>query len=373
MTRVIIDARLAGHSGIGVYLEQVLPRVIPHLAPWRPVVLARTALKADLASRLGPDADVRDWDVPPLGLSNLWSVPPVAQPHDLLWTPHFNVPLRRAGPLAVTLHDVLPVAVPHLARRGQRMAVRLWLKAIQARAGIVFCVSDFTRREAITHGALDATRLIVTQLGVDHAWQTGVAATAPRPSDGETSRPTIICIGLMKPHKNLARLLQAFDQVQARIPHRLVLVARHTGLRTIDPNVMSSVQKLGDRVEFIESLPLAELVERTRLAEFAAQPSLYEGFGLPALEAMTVGTPVLAAHAGALPEVCGDAAVYCDPLSVDDIARGLLLLATVPVLRARLSAAGAARSAAFSWDRCASTTVAALEAELGRLSGNAPR
>ena len=88
---------------------------------------------------------------------------------------------------------------------------------------------------------------------------------------------------------------------------------------------------------------------------------------------MTVGTPVLAAHAGALPEVCGDAAVYCDPLSVDDIARGLLLLATVPVLRARLSAAGAARSAAFSWDRCASTTVAALEAELGRLSGNAPR
>ena len=142
---------------------------------------------------------------------------------------------------------------------------------------------------------------------------------------------------------------------------------------TVTVRGLEDVATLGDRVELIESLPFAELVARTRAAEFAALPSLYEGFGLPALEAMTVGTPVLAAHAGALPEVCGDAAVYCDPLSVDDIARGLLLLATVPVLRARLSAAGTARSAAFSWDRCASTTVAALEAELGRLSGNAPQ
>ena len=373
MTRVIIDARLAGHSGIGVYLGELLPRVLPHLAPWHPVILARGASKADLALRLGPDTDMRVWDVSPLGFPNLWSVPPAAGPRDLVWTPHFNVPLLRAGPLAVTLHDVLPIAAPHLAARGQSVPVRLWLKAIRARARIVLCVSEFTRREAIACGGLDATRLVVTPLGVEGPWRTDAAMPLHQASDSETPRPTIICIALMKRHKNIARLLQAFDSVKARIPHRMVLVARRTGLRTIDPDVMPWVRALGDRVELIDYLPLPELAMRTRSAEFAALPSLYEGFGLPALEAMTVGTPVLAARAGALPEVCGDAALYCDPLSVDDIARGLLSLASDPELRARLSAAGIARSATFSWDQCASLTVAALKVELGRLDANAPR
>ena len=330
MTRVVIDARLAGYSGIGVYLGELLPRVRPHLAAWRPVILTRAAMKADLALRLGQDTDIRVWDIPPLGLSNLSSVPPVAEPRDLVWTPHFNVPLLRTGPLAVTLHDVLPIAAPHLAGRGQSVLVGLWLRAIRRRARIVLCVSEFTRREAIDHGGLDATRLVVTPLGVAGAWRMGAATPMVQSSEGEIARPAILCIGLMKRHKNIARLLQAFDSVKARIPHRLVLVARHTGLRTIDPDVMRRVRALGDRVELIDYLPLPELVMRARSAEFVALPSLYEGFGLPALEAMTVGTPVLAGRAGALPEVCADAAVYCDPLSVDAIARGLLTLASDP-------------------------------------------
>ena len=372
MTRVVIDARLAGHSGIGVYLDQLLPRVLPHLEPWRPVVLARTAQKRDLASHLGPNAEVRGWDIPPLGLSNLWSVPPIASPRDLVWTPHFNVPLLRTGPLAVTLHDVLPIALPKLAGRARSVPVRLWLNAVRARAGVVFCVSEFTRSEAIAHGSLDATRLVVTSLGVDDRWHAPPPPPIPGSSD-ERLPPTIISIGLMKRHKNLARLLQAFDRVKARIPHRLILIARHAGLRTIDPDVMPWVRSLGDRVELFEHLALPELIMRTRSAEFAALPSLYEGFGLPALEAMTVGTPVLAARAAALPEVCGDAAVYCDPESIEDIARGLLLLAADAPLRARLSAAGIARSKAFSWDRCASATVCALADQLIKLDANAHR
>ena len=102
------------------------------------------------------------------------------------------------------------------------------------------------------------------------------------------------------------------------------------------------------------------MIAHVRAAQFAAQPSLHEGFGLPALEAMAAGTPVLAGRAGAMPEVCGDAALYCDPESEDDIARGLLALAADPPLRARLAAAGRARARVFSWERCAATTAAAL-------------
>jgi glycosyltransferase involved in cell wall biosynthesis len=162
----------------------------------------------------------------------------------------------------------------------------------------------------------------------------------------------------------VVRLLQAFDRVKARIPHRLVLVARHEGLRNVDRAAMSLLRSLGDRIELVSDLPVAELIARVSAADFVALPSLHEGFGLPALEAMAAGTPVLAGRAGALPEVCGDAAEYCDPWSVDDIARGLLALAADPPRRARLAAAGRARAGAFTWDRCAETTANALDAVL---------
>jgi len=373
MTRIVIDARLAGHSGIGVYLDQMLTRVVPRLAPWRPVILAGGASFAELASRLGAAAEVRPWNVRPLGIGNLWSIPPIAGPRDLLWTPHFNVPLVGRTPLAVTLHDLLPLALPRLTGPGQSVAVRLWLRAIRSRARIVFCDSAFTRREALARGALDPTRVIVTPLGVAHPWQALPPEIKPPMRGDDAARPAILFVGLLKRHKNVTRLLQAFDRVKARIPHRLVLVARSRGLRGVDPEAQRWIRALGDRVEQVEDLPLPDLVMRTRAADFAVLPSLHEGFGLPALEAMAVGTPVLAARAGALPEVCGDAAAYCDPLSVEDIARALLALASDPSLRTRLAAAGIARAACFSWDRCASATADALDTELGILRADGKR
>jgi len=324
-------------------------------------------MRADLASRLGREADVIEWDVAPLSMANVWSVPPVGRRSDLLWTPHFNVPLLSVAPLAVTLHDLLPITAPQLTGRGQSLLVRMWLRNIRVRARIVFCVSEYTRREAIARGALDAARLLVTPLGVAREWFSASPAVQDPAVQGDALRPTILFVGLLKPHKNVVRLLQAYDRVKALIPHRLVLVARRTGVRNIDPEVMPWIQALGDRVELLESLPQAELAARIRSADFVALPSLHEGFGLPALEAMAAGTALLVARAGALPEVCENAAAYCDPRSVDDIARGLLLLASDSSLRKRLAAAGVARAATFTWERCASTTADALAAELGNL------
>lgn len=373
MTRLVIDARLTGHSGIGTYLEHVLPRVVARLGSRRPAVLARTDALAGLAARLGKDAEVVEWEVPPLGARNLASAPPALGPHDLLWTPHFNVPLIGSSPLAVTLHDLLPLTAPELAGRGRSVPVRLWMRAVRARARVVFCVSEFTRREAIERAGLDPARLVVTPLAVGTHWLARPAETSDPAKIETRSPPTIVFVGLMKPHKNIARLLQAFDRVKEAIPHRLVLVARRAGLARIDREVLPQVRALGERVELVEDLPVADLVARVRSAQFAVLPSLSEGFGLPALEAMAVGTPVLAARAGALPEVCGDAAAYCDPMTVEDIARGLLSLASDPMLRSRLASAGIARAAAFSWDRCASVTADALDAELRSLGAGRKR
>ncbi len=179
--------------------------------------------------------------------------------------------------------------------------------------------------------------------------------------------PTIIFVGLLKPHKNVARVLRAFASVRDRIPHRLVLVARHRDVRNVDRDALALVRTLGDRVELVEELPFAELVARVAAAQFAVQASLHEGFGLPALEAMAAGTPVLAGRAGAMPEVCGDAALYCDPEDERDIAQGLLRLADEPALRERLAAAGRARARRFSWDACAADTANVLAASLAAL------
>ena len=181
----------------------------------------------------------------------------------------------------------------------------------------------------------------------------------------------MIFVGLLKPHKNVARLLRAFARVRDRIPHRLVLVARHRDVRNVDRDALALAAKLGDRVELLDEVPFAELLARVRAAQAAVQPSLHEGFGLPAVEAMAAGTPVLASRAGAMPEVCGDAALYCDPESEEDIARALLALGTDATLRARLAEAGRRRAHQFSWDACAATTAIALAGALTALRDRA--
>lgn len=347
---------MAGHSGIGVYLEHLLPRVLPPLAAWRPLVLSRPGMQRAIAASLPAEVEVDAWDVPPLSARCLVSVPPRATPRDLLWTPHFNVPLRSAMPLAVTLHDLLPLTAPSLAGAGRAVPVRWWVRAIRARARAVLCVSAFTRDEAVKFGACERADATVTPLGVDPAWFDSANA-APGLS---RQPPAIIFVGLLKPHKNVTRLLRAFERVSAGIPHRLVLVAHHARVRNVDRDALALIARLGDRVELIDDLPRDELVARVQAAEFSVLPSLHEGFGLPALEAMAAGTPVLAGKAGALPEVCGDAALYCDPTSEEDIAQGLLRLASDSALRTQLAAAGRLRAATFSWDACATLTVSAL-------------
>ncbi len=360
MSRLVVDARLAGHSGIGTYLDAMLPRVSARLPMWRPLVLARSALRDQLAGHLGGTAEVREWDTPALSVADLFARPPGIDSDDLLWTPHFNVPRLGGQALAVTLHDILPLTAPALAGFGRSLPVRWWMSAVRSRARVVFCVSSFTRSEALRHCGLDAGRVRVTPLGVGAAWRNGEScgpATRSAP-------PTMIFVGLLKPHKNVARLLRAFASVRERIPHVLVLVGRHRDLRHVDREALSLAAALGHRVELVEQLPLPELVARVRAADFAVLPSLHEGFGLPALEAMAVGTPVLAGCAGALPEVCGNAALYCDPLSEEDIAARLVELATDAALRARLSVAGRARAGEFSWEACADATAAGLDSAL---------
>jgi alpha-1,3-rhamnosyl/mannosyltransferase len=158
-------------------------------------------------------------------------------------------------------------------------------------------------------------------------------------------------VGDAEPRKNLGRLLAAYGLYRAAAAEPLELVIAG---RAVVPPVP------GIRIE-----PAPDLAELHRHAAALVLPSLHEGFGLPALEALHAGTPVLAARVPALVEVCADAARYCEPHAIESIAAGLVELATVPPLREELRRRGTARAAAFSWQASARAHVAAYERALG--------
>ncbi len=348
--RLLIDARMLDHSGIGTYLSNVLPDVVRRCVALRPMLLVLPSFVSQARVIAGSVAEVRPWSAAPLSVAEI--VPPRAVSRgDLWWSPHFNVPLMSRSALVVTLHDLLPIS-DAAARTGphKRLVVRLWLGAMRQRARRVICVSEFTREQAVRLGGIDSHRTSVAHLGVDPAWTAGAG------SRNVSTSPYLVFVGLVKPHKNLLGLLRAFEILMPAIPHRLVVVGRHIGVRDVDRAALDLAHRLGSRVELLENVAQERLIQVVAGADLLVQPSFHEGFGLPPLEAMAAGTPVLAARAGALPEICGEAAVYCDPQSSADIALSIRRIIDDPLLRSQMRERGRKRARVFTWEACAEAT-----------------
>jgi len=243
-------------------------------------------------------------------------------------------------PSVVTLHDVQHLDLPRLFGRGERLFRRIFYDRASRHAGLVLVPSEFVRGRAVARLGLDPARVRVCAHGVDH--------DTFRPADEPRER-FLLYPAKTWPHKNHERLLAAFALLRAGEPDlRLVLTGGGT-------------EKLAGPagVEARGLVPGAELVELYRRAECLVFPSLYEGFGAPVLEAMACGTPVAAARAGSLPEVCGDAAALFDPRDPEAIAAGV----REALSRAKeLRAAGIERAAAFTWEASARSHAEAYRA-----------
>ena len=204
----------------------------------------------------------------------------------------------------ITLHDVQHLDLPDLFPRSERLFRKLAYDRASRRATEVIVVSEFVRERAVERLGLDPANVHAIWLGVDHERFT------PAP---EVEREQLLLYPARPwPHKNHARLLEAFREIRRKRPE----------LRLLLTGVGHDRRPLPEGVE-ARSVSGAELVELYRRAACLVFPSLYEGFGLPPIEAMACGCPVAAAAAGSLPEVCGDAAVLFDPLDPEAIAAGI--------------------------------------------------
>jgi glycosyltransferase involved in cell wall biosynthesis len=145
------------------------------------------------------------------------------------------------------------------------------------------------------------------------------------------------------------------------IPYDLVIVGQHDGLITGESDgFFARAKSAGKRIEFTGHVSQDQLLALVGNAVALVMPSLYEGFGFPPLEAMAAGVPTLVSRAASLPEVCGDAALYCDPLSVAGIGAGIVSIVTDAALRRRLVCAGKKQARKYSWDDCAQLTASAI-------------
>jgi glycosyltransferase involved in cell wall biosynthesis len=274
--------------------------------------------------------------------------------------------------LVLTLHDVMFLQsgefVPKPTNRYQALG-RHYRRMVAPRcarvADHVITVSEFSRQDILQLiPGLDPARVHVTHQSCDPAFkQLRSAASEATAARGESTRPYIFTLGADDPRKNTLRLVQAYLSLlkEHAIDHDLV-ISGYANWEQSESYQLVKGAGATERVKFRGFITLEELVALYRDAALFVYPSLYEGFGIPVLEGFSSGCPVIASNVTSIPEVGGDAVLYVDPLSVDDIRSAVLRVIQDRELRESLSRSGYARAQQFTWEEAARKTLAIYEA-----------
>jgi glycosyltransferase involved in cell wall biosynthesis len=314
-----------------------------------------------------PRSDRVRWRVIPS--RRLWTVGRLAaemvvRPPDVLFVPAHSLPpvLPRAS--VVTIHDLGYLHFPSEHPPATRWLRRVSNAISARRATRVVAISGATRDDLVRYDRVRPERISVVHHGrapwfrpVEDAARIEAVRTRY-----ELDRPYFLFIGTLQPRKNLERLLTAFDRVAERRPDLLLALVGAGGWQPERLARALAGVRARDRVRLLGYVPDDDLPPLLSGSLGLAFPSLYEGFGLPALEAMACATPVLTSNTSSLPEVVGDAGLLVDPLDVDAITAGLIRLADDAELRRDLARRGLVRAADFTWERAAEQTLAVLRA-----------
>jgi glycosyltransferase involved in cell wall biosynthesis len=275
------------------------------------------------------------------------------------------VPLAAPCPTVVTVHDLAFLRRPDLVPARRRRYFGAMLRAAVRRAARVIAVSEWTKGDVVELLGVAPERVAVTHLAADETFRPADAATliAFRARQG-LERPYVLFVGNLEPRKNVAGLLRAFALLITEVEHELVLVGGE-GWMTEEISAALADPRLRDRVRRVGWVEPAALPLWYGAADLFVFPSFYEGFGLPPLESMACGTPVIAANVTALPEVVGDAALTVDPTDAEAMAGAMRRVLFDPALAADLRRRGLSRAEDFSWVATAAATVGVFREVVG--------
>ena len=281
----------------------------------------------------------------------------------LLFSPIPEVPLAiRSGhrcPSVVTFHDLTPLRFPEMFG-AIKYYYRYYVPQVLAQAERVICNSEATARDVVDFYGIPADKLVPISLAYDASHFRPITARPKLPGDDDLiAQPYFLMIGRQVPYKNMAPAIAAM----AHLPNHNLLIAGPTDSR-YTPELTAMAEELGvsSRVKFLDYVPYNQLPALLSHAVALVFPSLWEGFGLPVLEAMACGTPVITSNVASLPEVAGDAACFIDnPTNSEEIARAMSTVAHDSQMRQQLSKAGLQRVKRFSWEKTGKATVEVLQ------------
>ncbi len=330
-------------SGVGVYTENLLN----HL----PRACNKDDSIVELTHRYPPHGKIN---------KTLWMqfVLPYRLLHDSVDVCHFTnsvSPLCTACPTVLTIHDMTLWLYPEYHFRKRLLAMRPFIPIAARRAGAIIAVSENVKADIVRILGVPADKVhVVYSAPSDQFRRLPPESTSTVRRKYGLPEQLILYVGTIEPRKNLVRLLEAFASLPNRPPALVMVGAR--GWK--DQEVFAAVERFGLQrsVRYLGYVPLEELIALYNLARVLAFPSLYEGCGLPVLEAMTCGTPVVTSRRGGLVEMAGDAAEFVDPTSVKSIADGLHRVLNDPHRQAELREKGYAQVRRFSWRATAAQT-----------------
>jgi len=262
-------------------------------------------------------------------------------------------------PVITTIHDISFRRHPEWFPPKHRLLLNLLIPLAARNAAHVITGSEYTRADLIDAYGLPPEKVTVTPYAADPIYRPLDRAAAKRAVAERFGLrgPFVMALGVLQPRKNLPRLIRAFGRVAREVPHALALVGK-PGWAHEELHRAATASGLGSRLKFTGYVPDADLPVLYNAAELFVYPSLLEGFGFCALEAMACGTPVVTSNVTSLPEVVGDAAITVEPTDVEALAEAIRRVLVDEMLWERLRSAGLERARLFSWERTAEQTLA---------------
>jgi glycosyltransferase involved in cell wall biosynthesis len=362
-----LDARTATSHfpGISRYVKNLARALPPELQPGEDLLVLHDSGQAiswihelvryhECGSKLVP--------ISPFSLAQQWQIPWLlrkAGAH-LYHSPYYLMPYRPGIPTVLTVYDLIPLRFPQFVSARARLLFRLAMTLALRAADQVIAISEATRQDLHRVFRLSKEKIQVIPLAAGENFHPPAREEMER-ARAQYNLPDeyVLYLGINKPHKNLPRLVEAWAQLTHRraIDNQKLVIAGAWDPRYPQAEQLAANLNVDETIVFLGSIPEADLPALYGAARLFVFPSLYEGFGLPVLEALSCGTPVACSHTASLREVAGEAAIYFDPAGPDRIAEALANALNDPAILEDLRARGLEQARKFTWRRTAQQTL----------------
>ena len=354
--KIGIDARMIESSGIGTYIKNLVC-LLPKISRDEYVLFgSRSKLEKY-------NLPVIEADFPIYGVKEQIFFPRIIKKEklDLFHATHYTIPVMYFGKMVVSVHDLIHLVYPeYLSSKPAYYYAKFMMASACRKAKKIITISENTKKDIIKYFHIEPSKIEITYPAVSDDFNPSQAKSEiMKKKYGEY----ILYVGAIRPHKNILRLLDAFNKLkkEKKIKHKLILIGKGKIPYIYDVRKKISDFSLANEVLIMEEIEQDKLIDFYCGADLFVFPSLYEGFGLPPLEAMVCGCPVVCSNNSSLPEVVGDAALLVNPYNVNEITDAIYKILTNEKLKNNLVKKGFERAKMFSWKKMTEETLKIYE------------